>query len=103
MPATIYTPTKRNLAHAAAKTFRAALADAVRAGVTASEQSTAELAEAAGALEGEIVRKNSATALDLEDAFHVAQNLDEDGFTAFRDALHDAVDAAAPEGWTAPA
>lgn len=99
---TIYTPTKSNLAHAAAKTFRAALADAVRAGVTASAQTTAELAEAAGVLEGEIVRINAASALGLEDAMHVAQNLDDAGYTAFRNDVHDAVDAAAPEGWTAP-
>ena len=102
MPATTYTPTKRNLAHAAAKDFREALADAVRAGVTASAQSTAELAEAAGALEGEIVRKNSATELSLEDTMHLAQNLDNAGYTAFRNAVHAAVDAAAPDGWTAP-
>ena len=103
MPATTYTPTKRNLAHAAAKTFRASLADAVRAGITAGALTEAEIAEAAGALEGEVVRVNSATALDLEDALHVAQNLDAAGYTAFRNAVHDAVDAAAPEGWVAPA
>lgn len=96
MPATTYTPTKRNLAHAAAKDVRAGLADAVRAGITAGALTEAQIAEAAGALEGEIVRKNSATALDLEDALHVALALDAAGFAAFSTAVKAAVDEHAP-------
>lgn len=99
---TIYTPTKRNLAHAAARTFREELAAAVAAGVTASAQTSAELSLAAGASEGEVTRISSVSELSLEDAFHVAQNLDAAGYTAFRNAVHAAVDAAAPAGWVAP-
>lgn len=99
----IYTPTKMNLAFEAASTFRAELASAVAAGVDASALSTAEIAAEAGTTEGEITRYTSASALSIEDATLVVNALDDTGFTAYRDAMHTAIDNQAPEGWTAPA
>ena len=101
MPATTYTPTKRNIAHATAKAFRASLADAVRAGVDAGSLTTAEIAEAAGASLGEVERIVSATALDLEDAAHVTAAFDAAGFAAYHAAVAAALGAMGPDGWDA--
>lgn len=89
-------------AHASAKEFFEALPGAVDAGITASAQTAAELALAADLTEGDVARARVASSLNMSQALQIASVLDDAGFTAFRNAVHDAVDAAAPEGWTPP-
>ena len=101
MSATTYVPTKRNLAHAAAKTFREALADAVRAGVDADGQTAAEIAEDAGISADVLTQISSSTEIDLEDALHVARSLDDVGFAAFHGEVSDALGEVGPDGWDA--
>lgn len=87
---TVYTPTKSNLAHAAAKTFRAGLAAAVTAGVTASTLTEAMLNDYIAGNPGDAARLLAASELDLSDAMlvynalvSVAANNTDAGVVAF--------------------
>ena len=99
---TIYTPTKSNDAHAAAKTLREALAAAASAGFTASALDEEGLQDAVGGSAGHGVKLTSASELDLAHAMLVfnalagaAENDADAGVVAFKDALTDALDAIA--------
>ena len=99
---TIYTPTKSNDAHAAAKTLRAGLADAASAGFAASTLTEDDLQEAVGGSAGHGAKLLAASELDIPHAMLVfnalADNAENDadaGVVAFKDAVTAALDAIA--------
>ncbi|MCA1781854.1 MAG: hypothetical protein ABR616_18025 [Dermatophilaceae bacterium] len=90
---TIYTPTKSNDAHAAASTFRAALATAAQEGFTASALTDETLQDAVGGSAGHGAMLLAASELSLEHAMLVLNALDAAGVTAFKSEIADAIDA----------